>query len=115
LGQPLFKVELDPTSQKPKRNEVHPIYNLQFLLHRKITVKEPRVMVQYNAPTAKNMATPRYIVPYIPFTSPAGICTNLAFSRLINLIQIQKNLAIVVKTTQLITGDVLSTNILKVA
>jgi len=28
--QPLFKVELDPSSQTLKRNEVHPIYNLQI-------------------------------------------------------------------------------------
>jgi len=47
-------------------------------------------MVQYYAPTAKNMATPRHIVPFLPFASSAGMCTNLALSRLINLIQIQK-------------------------
>jgi len=69
-------------------------------------------MIQYNAPTAKNMATPRHIVPFLPFASLAGICTNLALARLINLIRIQKN---VMKTTQLITGDALSTKILKVA
>ncbi|KAH8338636.1 hypothetical protein KR074_000186 [Drosophila pseudoananassae] len=39
--QPLFKVELEPESRSLKKNEVHPIYNLQYLLHRKITVEEP--------------------------------------------------------------------------
>lgn len=39
--QPLFKVELAPEAKMPKRNDVHPIYKLQFLLHRRITVEEP--------------------------------------------------------------------------
>lgn len=39
--QPLFKVELEPSSQKNNKNEVHPIYTLQYLLHRRITVEEP--------------------------------------------------------------------------
>lgn len=39
--QPLFKVELEPEAKMVKRNEVHPIYKLQLLLHRQITVEEP--------------------------------------------------------------------------
>jgi len=39
--QPLFKVELEPDSRVLKKNEVHPIYNLQYLLHRRINVEEP--------------------------------------------------------------------------
>ena len=39
--QPMFKVELEPDSTKLKNNEVHPIYNLRLLKHRKITVEEP--------------------------------------------------------------------------
>jgi len=39
--QPLFKVERVPDSKALKENEVYPIYNLQFLLHRRITVEEP--------------------------------------------------------------------------
>lgn len=41
--QPLFKVELEPEGIALKRNsqEVHPIYKLQFLLHRRITVEQP--------------------------------------------------------------------------
>ena len=39
--QPLFKVELEPDNNTLKKNEVHPIYKLQFLLHRRITVEEP--------------------------------------------------------------------------
>lgn len=39
--QPLFKVELEPENKPLKKYEVHPIYNLQFLLHRRITVEEP--------------------------------------------------------------------------
>lgn len=41
VPQPMFKVELEPDTRKLKRNEVHPIYNLQYLLHRRISVDEP--------------------------------------------------------------------------
>nr|AAS13458.1 putative RNA binding protein [Drosophila simulans]UFQ43034.1 putative RNA binding protein [Drosophila melanogaster]CAA35586.1 ORF1 for putative RNA binding protein [Drosophila melanogaster] len=41
VPQPLFKIELEPELQALKKNEVHPIYNLQYLLHRRITVEEP--------------------------------------------------------------------------
>jgi len=41
IPQPLFKVELEPDSRVLKKNEVHPIYNLQYLLHRRINVEEP--------------------------------------------------------------------------
>jgi len=34
-------VELLPDFKALKKNEVHPIYNLQYLLHRRITVEEP--------------------------------------------------------------------------
>lgn len=40
--QPLFRVELQPDSKKLKRGEVHPIYNLRYLMHRRIYVEEPR-------------------------------------------------------------------------
>jgi len=40
--QPLFKVELEPDSRVLKKNEVHPIYNLQYLLRRRIKVEEPQ-------------------------------------------------------------------------
>lgn len=39
--QPLFKIELEPDTWAFKKSEVHPIYNLQFLLHRRISVEEP--------------------------------------------------------------------------
>ncbi|XP_070075662.1 uncharacterized protein [Drosophila takahashii] len=39
--QPLFKVELEPDSRTLKKNTVHPIYKLQYLLHLRITVEEP--------------------------------------------------------------------------
>ncbi|GBP97489.1 Nucleic-acid-binding protein from transposon X-element [Eumeta japonica] len=38
--EPMFRVELEPNDIKLK-NEIHPIYDLKFLLHRKITVEEP--------------------------------------------------------------------------
>lgn len=41
VPQPMFKVELEPDARKLKRNEVHPIYNLKYLLHRRISVDEP--------------------------------------------------------------------------
>lgn len=41
LPQPLFKVELQPDARKPKKGEIHPIYKLRYLLHRKISVEEP--------------------------------------------------------------------------
>jgi len=40
-SQPLSKVELVPDYKTLKKNEVHSIYNLHFLLHRKISVEEP--------------------------------------------------------------------------
>lgn len=45
--QPLFKIELEPENKPPRKNEVHPIYKLQLLLHRRITVEEPH---KRNAP-----------------------------------------------------------------
>lgn len=41
LPQPLFRVELEPGDIKLKRNETHPIYKLEFLLYRRVTVEEP--------------------------------------------------------------------------
>jgi len=40
--QPLFRVELEPKGRVLKKNEVHRIYSLQYLLHRRIIVEEPR-------------------------------------------------------------------------
>lgn len=42
IPQPLHRVEIAFDSKKLKKNEPHPIYNLRYLLHRKITVEEPR-------------------------------------------------------------------------
>jgi len=39
--QPMFKVDLLPGLQNLKKNEVHPIYKLQYLLHRRVTVEPP--------------------------------------------------------------------------
>jgi len=39
--QLLFNVELVLDSKALKKNEIHPIYNFQFLLHRRITIEEP--------------------------------------------------------------------------
>lgn len=41
VPQLLFKIELEPEVQALKKNKIHPIYNLQYLLHRMITVEEP--------------------------------------------------------------------------
>lgn len=41
VPQPMFRVELQPDARKLKRNEVHPIYKLDLLLHRRISVEEP--------------------------------------------------------------------------
>lgn len=41
IPQPLFRVELEPGDIKLKKSEVHPIYNLKYLLHRKVTVEQP--------------------------------------------------------------------------
>lgn len=41
VPQPMFRVELEPEARKLKKNEVHPIYKLQYLLHRRISVDEP--------------------------------------------------------------------------
>jgi len=39
--QPIFRVELLPDSTKLKKNEDHPIYKIQYLLHRRITIEPP--------------------------------------------------------------------------
>ena len=39
IAQP--KVELTPDCKKLKKNEIHPLYNLRYLLHHRITVEEP--------------------------------------------------------------------------
>ena len=41
VPQPMFKVDLLANTQILKKNEVHPIYKLQFLLHRRVTVEPP--------------------------------------------------------------------------
>jgi len=41
VPQPMFKVDLMPGLQNLKKNEVHPIYKLQYLLHRRVTVEPP--------------------------------------------------------------------------
>lgn len=41
ISQPLFKVELEPDARKLRKNEVHPIYKENLLLHRRISVEEP--------------------------------------------------------------------------
>ena len=41
IPQPMFKVELTPDCKKLKKNEIHPLYNLRYLLHHRITVEEP--------------------------------------------------------------------------
>lgn len=38
---PLFRVELQPADSTLRKGESHPIYNLRYLLHRKISVEEP--------------------------------------------------------------------------
>jgi len=39
--QPHFRVKVEPDSRVLMKNEVYPIYNLQYFLHRRINVEEP--------------------------------------------------------------------------
>lgn len=41
IPQPMFKVELMPEASKAPRGKPHPIYNIQYILHRRIKVEEP--------------------------------------------------------------------------
>lgn len=41
VAQPMFKIELIPTASKLKKNQTHPIYSIQYLLHRRVRVEEP--------------------------------------------------------------------------
>jgi len=41
IPQPLFKIELEPENNRLKKNDVHPIYNLRYLLNRRVAVEEP--------------------------------------------------------------------------
>jgi len=63
--QPLFRVELEPESKVLKKNEVHPIYNLQYLLHRRINVEEHiKGTAQCNAQIVRSMDTPGHTVHF---------------------------------------------------
>lgn len=39
--QPLFRVELEHGDLKLKKNETHPIYDLKYFMHRRVTVEAP--------------------------------------------------------------------------
>ena len=41
VPQPMFKVELENDSTSPKKGEIHPIYKINNVLHRKVTIDEP--------------------------------------------------------------------------
>lgn len=41
VPQPIFRVELEPGKKKLKKGEVHSIYNVRYLLHRRVTIEEP--------------------------------------------------------------------------
>lgn len=41
VRQPMFKVELTPEASKAPKGKPHPIYNVKYVLYRKITVEEP--------------------------------------------------------------------------
>jgi len=40
-GATVFKVEFEPKTRALKKNEVYPIYKMQFLLHRRNTFDKP--------------------------------------------------------------------------
>lgn len=39
--QPMFKIELMPESSKSPKGKIHPIYEVRYILNRKITIEEP--------------------------------------------------------------------------
>lgn len=41
VPQPMFKVELTPEGSKVPKGKIHPIYDVRYVLHRKIIVEEP--------------------------------------------------------------------------
>jgi hypothetical protein len=41
IPQPMFKVELAPESSIAPKGKTHPIYDLQYVLHRRVTIDEP--------------------------------------------------------------------------
>lgn len=41
VPQPMFKIELTPEGSKAPKGKSHPIYDIRYVLHRKITVEEP--------------------------------------------------------------------------
>ncbi|KAH8347588.1 hypothetical protein KR067_006768 [Drosophila pandora] len=76
--QPLFKVELEPETKLLKKYEVHPIYNLQYLLHRRITVEEPH---KRNGPRAEPFK--EYMVDLQTLMKPLGKSTKEVIERLV--------------------------------
>lgn len=41
IPQPMFKIELTPEASKAPKGKPHPIYDIRYVLYRKITVEEP--------------------------------------------------------------------------
>lgn len=47
IPQPMFKIELTPEASKVPKGKVHPIYNVQYILYRRVTIEEPH---KHNTP-----------------------------------------------------------------
>ena len=41
IPQPLFRVELEPGDIKLRKGQIHPIYKLKYLIHRRVAIEEP--------------------------------------------------------------------------
>lgn len=43
IPHPIFRVELEPAEEKLKGNQTHPIYELKYFFHCRITNEQPHV------------------------------------------------------------------------
>ena len=102
IPQPLFRVEITFESSKLKRNEPHPIYNLRYLLHRRITVEEPRK--RKDPPQCLNCQEFGHTKSYCKL--PAA--QNLPNAQNLKTTQKLKNVVTAVVITRLIIGGVQS-------
>ena len=73
--QPLFKIELTPESSKCAKNQSHPIYNLRYLLNRRITVEAPRKNT--NIPQCSNCQEYGHTRTYSALRPVCVICGGL--------------------------------------
>lgn len=79
VPQPLFRVEISFNSSQLKKGQSHPIYNLRYLLNRKITVEEP--IKRENPPQCLNCQEFGHTKSYCKLPTVCVICGDVHNSK----------------------------------